>query len=1212
MSRHGMTVPEPQQAGLSGMPKARGSDGATVPWDGPARPAATQREARRPSGFLASWTVRRKLIALVTLPILGIVGTAAFIGLSTVQDLTNARTIDRLAQLASLAQHAKVSIEDERAQTIAYLDSHNSTAEKSAMEDKRKATDAALAQLDDTLHHKAPVGGWPDSLAGEIVRIDESRQTLNERIRPEFYPQRNPSTVVASYQDPVDGCNAILDALINTIESSNAASNDTRALVSILSVAIQLSDTASTDRDLITYVLVEKRITDKRYQDILGYAAQETQLVKQLRTLVGNNQSADVKAEAGTIDQIDNDDAQLARFRQDLQKILPDNLADNPEGAGDSKAFTAAAWIRVNRIDSFFDKMANKAQTTTSASVRKDLWRTVLFGGVTLIASAIMLLLVLVIARSIDRPLRRLTSGAVELASVQLPIAVRTIEDKGPDAVVDLPSALPPGTSAGPEAVELANAVDGLSGEAVRLAAAQVRLRRALDDAFVSMSRRSQSMVEKQLTIIDELESTEQDPEQLRNLFRLDHLAARMRRYNDNLLVLAGSAVRTRSAAPVPIAELFRAATSEMEQYERVRLQPVGGAAIPGPSAGGLIHLLAELLDNAAMYSPPTSPIVLSAAFTPDGGLLLEVADSGVGIPAAELDRINLRLNSLQEMDTQVPSRMGLFVVGRLANRGGLHVRLTQRSDGPGTIAEVAVPASLVLGAPGQTTENQRLGTPATGIPQRAVMAPEPSTPSAPIAAVPQPSLGYPDSPAYGRQDPTYGRQDPGYGRPDPGYGRPAPSQPAAASTPPPSSPAGDGPGGGLPRRPLGSQRTGAPLGAYPASTDPITGSLFLPSSAESAFGASTPAQGARTTGGFEPQQPTSNPVGLPRTGPTSATANPFRTDPFGRTPNTGAPHVSSGAAPGAWDNALPSELAARTATPATPLPAAPQPSGPPLIGSPPPPVDDGASTPIFDSISAWFADEKARTGPIPIPVNTPPSGMRDPAPSRPAPQAPVTPVRPIVPTTPGYGQPSTPGYGQPASPMRAPEPVRPAPEPARPAYPSYAPAAASAPRPTTGEQPLVRTPAREPEPAREEPARVAAAANGGGSGSRWSALGDQRWLAANARAAAAPEVAGTTTTGLPRRRPGANLLPTASAAAPGAPRAVDTPPPPVRPAGVDAETIRGRLGSYQRGLSSARQARLRPGDHVSETVASGLFGTASTRTRDRGGNADEQPGGNQ
>ena len=288
-----------------------------------------------------------------------------------------------------------------------------------------------------------------------------------------------------------------------------------------------------------------------------------------------------------------------------------------------------------------------------------------------MVSLILITLLVSSLSRTITAPMRRLRSGAVDAATVRLPAAVRQIERDGPEAVVDVPPVLPADAKVGPETREVAQALDGLSGEAIRLATSQVRLRQSLDEAFVSMSRRSQAMVEKQLAIIDELESTEEDAEQLRNLFRLDHLAARMRRYNDNLLVLAGSAVRTRSAAPVAVADVFRAATSEMEQYERVRLQPLSGASVAGAAAGGLIHLMAELLDNAAMYSPPTSPIVLSAAYTYDGGLRLEVTDSGVGIPPTELADLNARLAAPGTIDTQVPSRMGLYVVARLAQRGG-------------------------------------------------------------------------------------------------------------------------------------------------------------------------------------------------------------------------------------------------------------------------------------------------------------------------------------------------------------------------------------------------------------------------------------------------------------------------------------------------------------------------------------------------------------
>src|SRR3954466_7254531 len=223
-----------------------------------------------------------------------------------------------------------------------------------------------------------------------------------------------------------------------------------------------------------------------------------------------------------------------------------------------------------------------------------------------------------------------------------------------------------------------------------------------------------------------------------------------MRRYNDNLLVLAGPIVRTRTNAPVPIADVFRAATSEMEQYERVRLQPVSGAAVAGPAAGGLIHLLAELLDNAAMYSPPTSPILMAAAFTPDRGLRLEITDSGVGIPGSERAEGNGRLAGPGSFDMQVPSRMGLYVVARLAQRGGFAVQLAQRAGAAGTIAEVVVPPHLVMGTGASAAEAPRTpeslpqagGTPA-GLRGVTPLRPRPVGP-VPIS----PATGIPGRPA--------------------------------------------------------------------------------------------------------------------------------------------------------------------------------------------------------------------------------------------------------------------------------------------------------------------------------------------------------------------------------------------------------------------------------------------------------------------------------
>ncbi len=210
------------------------------------------------------------------------------------------------------------------------------------------------------------------------------------------------------------------------------------------------------------------------------------------------------------------------------------------DGQGGAPSFRSAAGQRLLEPRRPRRRDRRRRESDASESVRNALVRVGIVGGGALLLLLLVTAFTAAVARSVSSrcagcgrpPWKRRTCGCPPPSSRS--------SAKGPTPVV-LPPALPAGEGGGPETAEVARAVDGLTSEAVRLASAQVRLRRSLDDAFVSMSRRSQSMVEKQLAIIDELERTEEDPDQLRNLFRLDHLAARMRRYNDNLLVLAGS-----------------------------------------------------------------------------------------------------------------------------------------------------------------------------------------------------------------------------------------------------------------------------------------------------------------------------------------------------------------------------------------------------------------------------------------------------------------------------------------------------------------------------------------------------------------------------------------------------------------------------------------------------------------------------------------------
>ncbi|WP_328301800.1 sensor histidine kinase [Actinomycetospora sp. NBC_00405] len=305
-------------------------------------------------------------------------------------------------------------------------------------------------------------------------------------------------------------------------------------------------------------------------------------------------------------------------------------------------------------------------------------------------------LLAALIAGSLITPLRRLRYSALDVADRRLPASIQRLEE-GSDDEGHTPSDVEPVPIDTDEEVgEVARAFDTVHREAVRLAGEQARLRTNLNALFVNLSRRSQGLVERQLLLIDALEGREEDPDVLAELFQLDNLATRMRRNGENLLVLGGSAPARGGSEPVPVTDLVRGAVGEIEDYTRVDVRPTPAVHLRGGPADDLTHLLAELLDNATTYSPPGSPVVVSASRAPDGGLVVEVADQGLGMDDDELADANTRLERPVLLDSSVPRQMGLFVVGALARRHDIVARLLPGDDG-GIVASVQVPAALLV-----------------------------------------------------------------------------------------------------------------------------------------------------------------------------------------------------------------------------------------------------------------------------------------------------------------------------------------------------------------------------------------------------------------------------------------------------------------------------------------------------------------------------------
>jgi signal transduction histidine kinase len=315
------------------------------------------------------------------------------------------------------------------------------------------------------------------------------------------------------------------------------------------------------------------------------------------------------------------------------------------------------------------------------------------YGIITVVVLLIVLLAALVVARSLVLPLRRLRAGALNIASVQLPERVRLLTES-PDAATSMEVA-PINVPYKDEIGEVARAFDQVHSEAVRLAGEQALLRSTFNAMFVNLSRRSQSLIERLARMIDNLEQNEADPDRLGSLFSMDHLVTRMRRNSENLLLLAGHENPRKRSESVPLADVARAAISEIEQYNRIALNIAPAIAVIGVAVSDVAHLLAELIENATIYSPKDTQVQVVMQEVASGGVLIEIRDKGIGVSDARLADMNWRLDNPPTIDVSVSRHMGLFAVARLAERHQVRVRLRPATP-QGLSALVWLPESVV------------------------------------------------------------------------------------------------------------------------------------------------------------------------------------------------------------------------------------------------------------------------------------------------------------------------------------------------------------------------------------------------------------------------------------------------------------------------------------------------------------------------------------
>lgn len=624
---------------------------------------------------LRNWRLLTKFTALLVIPlVLAVALGAARIGTS----VTNAAELQNLRRQVELSQQvAGIAHELQRERHLAAaLTATDSEADRAAVDSQIVETDALIGALRSTTVDQDDLTAEAAAAYVDVLAALDELPPLRDAV---LTPNASGDIAIGRYGGRIGvllrfdrlalaGANAALRGTASGVDALADAKEQVSVQHAVLVVAGLTGDLLAFQQDVL-------RESDTRFDAAIR------QFTETSATSAGQLYFATVNG-AEVID----------RGRQlNAALNLPAGSAVSTVPADWDAASAETESLMRQVEDTLLAGLATQS-ATLSDQARTDAIRLgIIIAAVVLIA----LLFLLLVTRSVLGPLGTLRTAAFDIAQRQLPAVVeriRTSGGRGTDQVRPVP------VDTREDIGQVARAFDAVHGEAVRLAGQQAELRTNVNDMFVNLSRRSQGLVERQLALIDQLEDGERDPDQLAALFRLDHLATRMRRNSENLLVLAGADLRRRSPQPMPVLDVLRAATSEIEQYRRVRVQPPPDAPVAGPVVSDLVHLIAELLDNATAYAPPESTVNLASVLGKDGSLLLEISDTGVGLTADQLAGINRRLAEPPEVDVSVSRQMGLFVVGRLAARHDITVRLTSSVVVAGVTAHVRVPDALIRG----------------------------------------------------------------------------------------------------------------------------------------------------------------------------------------------------------------------------------------------------------------------------------------------------------------------------------------------------------------------------------------------------------------------------------------------------------------------------------------------------------------------------------
>ncbi|MET9957119.1 nitrate- and nitrite sensing domain-containing protein [Streptomyces sp. NPDC006339] len=626
-------------------------------------------------------SIRRKIVALLLVPLVSLTGLWGFATVLT------GREARQLLDVAYIVDKVGYPIEDtvrviqkERRQSLVYLADPRAADALTELRVQREATDRQIALIRRNATDPGVRGEMSPVTAQRLTSVLDALDGLSSLRRSVENRSIGRMQALDFYSRLVDPCYSFLLTLhaLENVEMDKQG----RALVGVT----RARELLSREDALVVSALIAERVTTEEVRAVTDLVAGRKVFYQaNLEILPGSERQRFEKYWTGP---------ETAPLRKAEESIIAAGATDDP------KAVTAERWQE--HTTPVLDALAREntaAGDRYQDRVQPAAYSVLLKAGVAGVLGFVALLVSVVVSvrigRDLVRDLRLLRKEAQEVSGVRLPSVMRRL---AAGEHVDVETEVPHLRYAEDEVGQVGQALNTLQRAAVEAAVKQADMRRGVSEVFVNLARRNQVLLHRQLTLLDTMERRTEDTEELADLFRLDHMTTRMRRHAEGLVILSGAAPSRQWRKPVQLMDVVRAAVAEVEDYERIEVRRLPRLGVAGPAVADLTHLIAELLENATVFSPPHTAVQVLGERVANG-FTLEIHDRGLGMNPDTLLEANLRLAETPEFELSDTDRLGLFVVSRLAQRQNVRVSL-QPSPYGGTTAVVFIPAALLTDAP--------------------------------------------------------------------------------------------------------------------------------------------------------------------------------------------------------------------------------------------------------------------------------------------------------------------------------------------------------------------------------------------------------------------------------------------------------------------------------------------------------------------------------